>query len=72
VEQRQLNCHLSLVLGNGITNIQQINKLCNCYRLSNALITCERYERSERQVMNFLVKALWKVALFRLVKGGFP
>jgi len=31
-----------------------------------------RCDRSERQVLKFLIQALWDVALFQLVKGDFP
>jgi hypothetical protein len=35
------------------------------------MFSCKRRERSERQVLKFLIQALWDVADVQLVKGDF-
>ena len=72
MEQWKLNIHSSKERGNWLLNIQKVNNGCNCQHVPVAVFSCKRRERSERQVLKFLIQALWDVALFQLVKGDFP
>jgi hypothetical protein len=51
---------------------KKVNNNLNCEHVSVAVFSCKRCERSERQVLKFLIEAFWDVALFQLVKGDFP
>jgi hypothetical protein len=51
---------------------KKVNNGCNSERVPVGVFSCKRRERSERQVLKFVIQALWDVALFQLVKGDFP
>ena len=51
---------------------KQMNNGCNSEHVSVGVFSCKRWGRSERQVLKFLIQALWGEALFQLVKGDFP
>jgi hypothetical protein len=51
---------------------EKINKCCNCEHVSVGVFSCKWCERSERQVLNFLIHGFCDVAVFQLVKGDFP
>ena len=36
------------------------------------MFSCKRRGRSKRQVLEFLIQALWNVSVLHLVKGDFP
>jgi hypothetical protein len=51
---------------------KEVNIWCNSQNVSVGVYSCKQCERRERQVLKFLIQALWDVALFQLVKGDFP
>jgi hypothetical protein len=51
---------------------KEVNNWCNCEHVSVGVFSCKQCERRERQVLKFLIQALWDVAQFQLEKGDFP
>ena len=49
-----------------------VNNRFNSYKVTVAVFSCKRWERSESTGLKFLNQALCYVALFQQVKGEFP